>query len=137
MLTEEVTERSRIIIPKDISLREAEKLLRYLAESLQASVNYQVSYYRTARHENGKVIIDRGTVEIAGGIAKTEIPFCFDSFTLKSSERSRDTSRLSRMQFQLIPGYDEFSDYRPEIVQLWDDVRGVIKDYFSRREKSK
>jgi len=70
---------------------------------------------------------DEGTAEITGTIVHNLEPMAFDFFKFEHSHK--DTSKLSLMQFQLVPDW-EFVDYRSEVRQLWGEVRGIIMDYF-------
>ncbi|MFH1918033.1 MAG: hypothetical protein ABIJ14_02960 [Nanoarchaeota archaeon] len=51
------------------------------------------------------------------------------SNTFISERDGRDTSLISRIAFQRVPGWD-LSDYRSEVRELWDDVRKVVNQYF-------
>ena len=133
MSIDEVVEKTRIELPRSLTLKEAEELIYYLAKELPANVNYQTSYYKSVFHsfrESNKKILKQedGTVEINGSISNLEKPFAFDFFQFRASDKG-DTSKLSVIAFHLVPGR-ELSEYRLEVRKLWDDVREKVGQYF-------
>ena len=139
MTLEEVMEKSRIEFPKAISLKEAEDLLNYLAENLPADIKYHLGQNKSILHGNDEHISQyQGSVNITANIACLKIRqflIVSDSCELKSHfqdiNQFQDTSKFSEMQFQVIPGYN-LAEHRPEIVQLWTEVRTVVTEYFKK-----
>ncbi len=128
MTLEEVTEKSRIGLPKKLSLAKAEGLLAYIAQRLPGKVNYQASYFRSIHGEQGtKISIHNGTISIAGSIVSHKTSGVFDSFEFVPYQR--DSTMVSALQFARVPDW-ELSDYRPEVRTLWDDVRRLAEQYF-------
>lgn len=132
MSIEEIVEKTRIELPMPLSLKGAEKLLYYLAEELPANVSYQISHhksiYRPFRESGRKILKQDGTIVISGSISNLEKPFAFDFFQFRASDKG-DTSKLSVIRFNLVPDW-ELSDYRPEVIKLWDDVKEKVRQYF-------
>ncbi len=130
MPLEKLIEASIVTFPRDITLDEAEELIRHLAENLPAEVNYQVLQHKTALDRGEGIEIDPGTVKISGRIRSTKNVMAFDSFEFKPSKSH--TSKLSEMSFVLIPGYDEFCEYSPSAISLWGEVKKETVKYFNK-----
>ena len=132
MSIDEIVEKTTIELPMPLSLKGAEKLLYYLAEELPANVSYHISHhksiYRPFRESGRKILKQDGTVEINANINNLEKPFAFDGFQFTSSGME-DTSKLSVIRFNLVPGW-ELPEYRPEVRELWDQVREKVRQYF-------
>ena len=134
MSIDEIVEKTTIELPMSLSLKGAEKLLYYLAKELPANVSYQIlhhkSIYRPFRESGRKILKQDGTIVISGSISNLEKPLAFDFFQLQASDKGRDdTSKLSVIKFNLVPGW-ELSEYRPEVIKLWDNVRVKVGQYF-------
>ncbi len=133
MSIDEIVEKTTIELPMPLSLKGAEKLLYYLAEEMPANLIYQIlhrkSIYRPFRESGRKILKQDGTIVISGSISNLEKPFAFDSFQLQASDEDRDTSKLSVIRFNLVPGW-ELSEYRPEVIELWGQVRKKVRQYF-------
>jgi len=130
MSIEEIIALSTIGLPRDLTLKEAEKLFIYIAKKLPGDVRYNASYFKSLIHsrepENEGLLIDDGTAQIVGTISRSKEPYAFDSFSTTHSEK--DTSKLSAISFQRVPGWElpEYHRVRP----LWDDVRDIVTQYF-------
>ena len=76
-------------------------------------------------NEYGEVKEDYSTPSVEGNIhdLKTHAFDCFSSQTCEW-----DYTRISALRFTLVPGWDE-NEYRPEIRQLWADVRRIAQEY--------
>lgn len=133
MPIDELLEKTRIELPRSLTLKEAEKLIYYLAKELPANIHYHTSRYRSIVRSSGEdnrseILEQDGTVEINANINNLEKPFAFDGFQFTSSGME-DTSKLSVIRFNLVPGW-ELSEYRPEVIELWDHVRKTVGQYF-------
>jgi len=130
MLIEEILKRSTIELPGSLTLKEAENLIDYLAEKLPAYVDYHISHHKSILHSPGEGVLKQdGTVKISVNVTNLEKPFAFDNFEFRASDQSEDTSRLSVIRFQLVNGRKLF-EYRPEVRELWDQVREKVGQYF-------
>ena len=120
---------STINFSVSLTLEETEELLDYIAENLPGETHTRSDYHAIRYTENEKIARDRGTVSI-GGMIRDARNSSFDAFS--SINNSDDSSRISAIRFQTIPGY-ELEEHRPEVRQLWEDVRKQINDYFALR----
>lgn len=132
MSIEEVLERSRIELPEKINLREAEKLLRYIAKKLPAEIQYTLLCNKLLYRDKNKYFKSSFsfTPEINGRINYLKDSRAFDVFQFKSLKE--DGSKLDIMQFQTVPEW-ELNEYRQEIKQLWDDTRKIVYEYFLKK----
>ena len=133
MSIDELLEKTTIKLPRSLTLKEAEKLIYYLAKELPANIHYHTSRHRSIFRSYGegnrKILEQDGTVKINVNINNIEKPLALDSFQLQASDQDRDTSKLSVIRFNLVPGW-ELPEYRPEVRELWDKVRGKVGQYF-------
>jgi len=122
---------STIKFQTPLTLEGTEELLDYVAENLPGNVSTNSNYYTQRHHytDDGKLTRSRGTVSIGGMITNLNKP-SFDSFS--SIHDSEDTSKISAIRFQTIPGY-ELDEHRSEVRELWSDVRTLINNYFTPR----
>ena len=132
MSIEEIAEQTKIEFPRDLHLKEAESLLFYIAENLPANINYQTSSHKSISRctPAGGVAIRQGTIGLTASINSLKNPGAFDS--LRFHKEVGDSSRFSHINFEMVPGW-ELSDYRPEVKQLWDDIRVITTEYFNQR----
>lgn len=131
MSIDEVIEKSTINFPRALALKEAEELIEHLAKKLPANIHYKVSRHKSIGYQekDERVLKQEGTVNISATVINIKEPMSFDVCEFKPS--MKDTSKLSSINFQLIPDY-EIHDYRPEVIKLWGDVRKVVEDYFKQ-----
>jgi len=130
---EKIIERTTITFPKPQNLKRVEKLLRYIATNLPANISCNSSYFTSfinSDEEIPKLLNQRGTIKITATIHSLRNPLAFDS--LESQSFNRNTSRISALAFQLVPGWD-ISDYKPENLKLWSEVRELTAKYFSEK----
>lgn len=125
MTVQEIAERATINFPTPLNKLEAEDLLWKIALNLPAQIDYNISSFNTLQTYEGNKKIE-GTLSIMGNIHNTK-KHVFDYFSTHPDRE--DTSKIAGISFSLIPGYD-FSDYRPGVVELWDDVRKEIEEYY-------
>ena len=130
MTLDNVLEASTIIFPRSLSLSETKRLFDYIAEYLSADINTKVEYFENrygtlGKEETAKIKKSRGTVKINGSIRTKN--FAFDIF---STIHARNTSKIMVIQFQAIPGYNDLEEYRPEVRELWHQVRVQVQNYF-------
>jgi len=131
MSLQEVIERSEIGFPEDLNLEQAETLLGYIAQNLPADISYHGSYHGNFSRGSYSKSKD-GSFSIGGMISKIMgDSLAFDSFESKVSDR--DYTKISAIRFIKIPGY-ELGEYRPEAVELWDDVRKTVVQWFMFRK---
>jgi len=137
---ENLDERLTLKLPRLIDRAEMEAVLEYVAKRLPADINYTVSYFADFRHDaSNKGIYKRklsrtlGTLTIAGTIRSLlrDNPMAFDTFQTQPAER--EDGKVKAIAFMQVPGWDA-KDYRKEVVQLWDDVRQEVANYFKERK---
>ncbi len=133
MTIEEVLEKSKIALPKTINLREAEKLLRYIAKKLPAEIQYTLLCNKLLYRDKNKYFKSSFsfTPEINGTIKSLKDSMAFDNFQFKSLKE--DGSKLEIIQFQTAPEW-KLNEYRLEIKQLWDNTRKIVDEYFLRNK---
>ncbi len=124
MALETVLERSTIALPKPLNLKQAEDLLSYLAKNLPGRIKYKAHYYRDI--EPGDSPLQDESIGMIATIA-SDNPL-LDTGSFESIVCADDPTKIAAIRFSPIPGYD-LSEHRPEVVQLWDDVRKLIKNY--------
>ncbi len=129
MSIDELIKKATIDFPRALNLEEAEKLINHLAENLPARIDYTITSNKMIIVDPGEEIFKQeGTVKITANITHSTKPNAFDS--CEFNPHGQDSSKLSSMKFQLTPGW-ELSDYRPEVQQLWEDVRKVVTYYLA------
>ena len=126
-------EASTISFPRPLSLEETEKLIDYVSINLPAQIITTSEYYKTRMPtknspKTGTLYHRRGTVKISGSITNMN-NYSFDGFYTKND--SDDSSKINAIAFQIIPGYN-LEEHRPEVKQLWSDVRNQVETYFQK-----
>ena len=129
MSVDELAEKTTIDFPKPIGRESAEGLLCYLSSHLPANVSGKIEYFISYRYDSKKEssFEDKGTLKLVASV--NNLKGLMASNTFISERDGRDTSLISRIAFQRVPGWD-LSDYRSEVRELWDDVRKVVNQYF-------
>ena len=128
MTIDELLEASTIEFLESLTLEEMGKLLDYITKNLPADIYTKTEYNENRDHDQDMPTL--GTVKIVGTI-KNVNNYSFDSF-MTTYNFLEDTSKISAMQFQTIPGY-ELEEHREEVRQLWNDVRAQVNNYFAQR----
>jgi len=124
-----------IIFPRKINLEQARSLINYISEKLCAQIDYHYSGLITVGNNSVRQNTSSEQIlslEINGKISllpRYPIP---NSFYFRPSNHG--ISGFSAISFSLSGG-DRISDYNPEVVQLWDDTRKVVIDYFEENPK--
>lgn len=132
-VTEELMEKATINFPKEISLPEAEKLIKYIVKEFPANIKYDLSTHKSISYNFDKKIVKNcRTSEINCDINTFGKFRAFDSF--KFTKSGKYSSKFTNIEFQTIHGYG-LSKYGPEIKQIWDEVRKVVDNYFSNNSK--
>ncbi|VVB78374.1 Uncharacterised protein [uncultured archaeon] len=129
----EIWKKAAIGFPEPIGFEETQELIDYICKNLPGRANYHAGYHQSVGEslvKKGEFFNQRGTVDLAGMITRSDNS-AFDGFNCLIS-RQEDTSNFEALAFQVIPGYDE-SDYNPEVLRLWDDVRRYVGNYFKQR----
>lgn len=130
MTLQEVMERSAIDLPRPLTLTESEELLAHLAKSLPARISCKLGQHKLIDCPKEEVLIEQGTSNLNASIMCRGDLAGSDFVQFEPSRE--DTSKLERIRFATIPGYDNLSEYRPETVKLWDRTRELVEQYFSR-----
>jgi hypothetical protein len=131
MAIDEVIDRATINFPGHLNLRNAERLLQYISENLPGNVHYFIENHNNFLYdrEKGKPVKDRGTLKISANFSDSKEALYFDTAQLEPW--SKNTSYVSSMRFQMIPGW-ELLDYS-RVLPLWDNVRKLVGEYFDKR----
>lgn len=136
MSVDELTKKTTIEFPRPIGREHAEKMLCYISSHLPGDVNGKVEYFINYRCDSKKKdsLEEKGTLTLFVNVNNSKKIPSFDTFV--SSPWKEDSSLISKIEFQKIPGF-ELSEYRPEVIELWDDVRKVVNKYFEEVLKEK
>lgn len=129
MAVEELIEKTKIGFPRPIGLKQTEEMLCYISSHLPANVSQKVEYHKRFDYDPEKdgSLENNGTLKVIASIHKMSEPFEYDTFV--SYPYDKDTSFISGVKFEIVPGWN-LSEYRPEVRELWDDVRNCINHYF-------
>lgn len=134
-MIENILERSVIAFPHPVSLEEMQELIGHVCKTLPGRSTYHSGYHMSTGVPfmgEGEFYNSRGTVDIGGMISRQD-GSAFDGFMGVIQRGVDDTSKFAAFSFQTIPGY-EISEYDPRVLELWDDVRTIIRQYFTSRE---
>ncbi|PIN89156.1 hypothetical protein COU57_06530 [Candidatus Pacearchaeota archaeon CG10_big_fil_rev_8_21_14_0_10_32_14] len=128
MTIDQIIEETTISFKEDLDLEIVEDLLKHVSETLPANISYHAGYFRNFRYEEiVGASMNNGTVDIVGRIAKTKEPYLFNCYTPQLyCDWVVDFSRVPE---------GDISDYRPEVRQLWKDVREIVEDYYDTMSK--
>ena len=125
MSIEVVLETNVIEFERELDLEQVEDLLYCVAESLPAGIRYtkeeSVAFHQD---QQDRSITDK---KLRGSITSRREPFASDAFECVNGT---DPIKFRSLNFSTTPGYN-LSEYRPEVIHLWRDVRSQIEVYFS------
>ena len=104
-------------------------MLCYLSNHLPADVSGKIEYFINYLYDSKikSSLENKGTLKVSANIRNFEVSMAFDSF--ESISYDKDSSFISGIKFNRVPAW-EIEDYRTEIMELWDDVRKSIENYF-------
>ena len=127
---EEVIKRTTINFPKPLNLKQSEKLFDYISRNLPANLNYTVEVHNDTYYnsEKKKALKSKGPVKITGTISNAKKVMSFDSF--RTENKGEDYTHLYSIKFNHL--FSNLSEYRPEVIGLWDDVRNLTEKYFEK-----
>lgn len=135
----EIINRTHIRFPWDLTLEQARELVKYICTKLPSRANYDFSQHVEVKYafedklrgelpDGEEILKEEETETRFSGIIRHKIePKAFDSFGFMPSKK--DNSKLSSILFRIVDDW-KITDYSPEVVQLWDDVRKIVDDYF-------
>jgi hypothetical protein len=137
---DEVFERSTVEFRYPIALEQTESLLGYLCTELPAEIRYAAGrHVSISPTEVGSRSCDEGacvnvveSVSLSGDVTRREGSHAFDHFDCEVSDA--DNTLVYRLKFFMTPGWS-ISEYRPEILQLRDDVKRLVAQYFEERRR--
>lgn len=138
---DEVCERSTVKFEPPITLEQAESLLGYVCVKLPAVIHPKVVRdFRLsppggdtpAQYQDRPVKIRKG-VSLSGDIKHLGGKYESAGFSCDTAED--DPNRIVSLSFSTTPGCERTVDYRPETVQLWDDVKRLAAQYFEERRR--
>ncbi len=127
-------EKAVIKFPWNLTIHQLEGLTNYIARKLRCLINYDFLYSRKAGYEYSSVgfLKEESVSDMTGRISLSAPPFTFDRF--KFISKAQDLSRISSIQLGIYPEFEP-PDYKPEVVQLWDETRKAVSDYFEENDK--
>ena len=137
LVEDNIIGRSTINFPRGLKFKEGENLLEYIAIFLPANVMYRISYNRGFIHEieelreNKVNAIGPENYKISGRINSRKKAMAFDSF---EGIFDRTNEPFMGIKFTPIPGYN-LNEHRKEVIELWDNVRNLIRIYFEAHKK--
>ena len=125
MSIETILEANIIEFERELELEQVEDLLYCMAESLPANIRY-TKEESVAFHQDQQ---DRSITgkKLRGSMTGRREPYASGAFECINGA---DSLNFKSIRFSTTPGHS-LSEYRPEVVQLWRDVRTQIELYFS------
>lgn len=129
----ELLKRTYIRFPFDLTLEQSKGLMKYITIQLRGLITYEFLHSIKIGQQFGYSVSsneERMSNE-KGVITLSAPPFIFNNFCFRHSKR--DSTRLSGIEFQITPNREieyENLKIRPEIMQLWDDARKSVEDWF-------
>ena len=129
---EKIHDRLTINFPECLNLEQSENLLKYLAEKLRVSVDYNISCHKSIIQMEGEVKTFDVSLKITGQIASRDNFGKFDSFTITDSDPALEIYKVGKLEFSMVSGWD-INEYGEEVRELWDDVRETVGKYFESR----
>ena len=126
---EEIIQETTIDFPKPIGLEECEEFFHYLATNLSVDITWNPEYSGSLIHDSNtkELLKHKGALRLEGFIRSLKDSRVHDTFESKSCEE--DNAYISGIEFKGGPEW-EFSEYTPEVRELWGDVRGFTAKYF-------
>jgi len=136
MSVDKLIEKTTIDFPVAIGRRDAENMLGYISSHLPGNVSGKVEYFINYIYDTEKKssLEDKGTLKLVATIKSLKETMAFGTFISKPWEKN--TSWISGVEFQRVPDW-ELSESRPEVRELWKDVRKIVSRYFSEILKTK
>ncbi len=131
-LENEVEKESTIELPRPINSKEAGKFIVYITKEIPANIQCFYSGRIVLVHDSRK---GRSFLKKYKDLEKLEVSLASLDGRLASEsfefERDpMDSKKLVRIKFSTIIDYDRLSDYRPEVINLWREVRKLTDIYF-------
>ena len=113
---EEVTEKSKITFPWDLTIGQLDELINHISLKLRAKIKYESLHSKEVGYIFGySSPVKESVLKVTGNITFSNPPFAYDSFKIERSHQ--DISNLSAIQFSLTPDW-EIADYK-EKPKLW------------------
>ncbi|MBX4212138.1 hypothetical protein KW787_01635 [Candidatus Pacearchaeota archaeon] len=127
-------ERARIEFSRGVEHDEFQKMFKYLGNALKAEVSYTTEIRNTVGigRYNQKPVDRTSYGRLSGTLARYGdiTTLMFD--TTQAQRREKDI--YTGIQFFIIPGYDNISEVNPKEVELMDESRKCIADYFLKNK---
>ena len=117
-----VEEQTTVNFPHGLGLHEAENLIIHLERDLPVYVNYT----EYSSRKGGPLEDKPRDIGMTGEIISKKDNSISGRFYLNSQQNKM--FEFSGLKF--IKTYDKISDYKPEIIKLWEDTRKSIDDFF-------
>ena len=115
----DIIKKATIEFPWSLDFGQIADLFEYVENTLPGKVDY-------------RTVPGIKKQQIRGKIFHSFEPSASYGFELKYSRK--DKSKLSTLQF-LLPKDFANAYYRPEVVQLWEDVKKAVEKYFEANHK--
>ncbi len=133
-LENEVEKESTIELPHPINLLESRQILSYLARNLPANIFYtyscNVRLIHVSKKNSDTLMRKTELTKVGVSVQSLKEGISFGSFNLEPTHMNA-SGLLQRIKFNTTPGYDHLSDYRPETINLWREVRRLTDEYFT------
>lgn len=127
---EELLAKSEIKFPQPVKEEEFENLLINLAINLDSDIDLKKEYNARIMHIDNIITEEKKyNVKYYCGI-KSLKTFASASFYTESQLNNPDM--ITGIRFDSIPGYS-LQEHRAEEVAVWDSVRKIVEDYFSKK----
>ncbi len=134
-IDETVIDKATIRFPRLISADEAEKMLCYFSTKGGMATNYSINVQKSVKKQGDglteKVETTRYVVSINASVIEPK------SYSVNSFEYLRDVNDgshcFSHLKFFTVPGWRRFTEYPPEVLQLWNNVRQLVGQYFKEK----
>ena len=126
---EEILNKATIKFPWDLTIEQSIGLMRYIEKKLPIFIRYDFLHsVKIGRQFGYDVRLNEEKASAQDGtISLSNPPFTNAQFQFKPLEK--DISKLEAIQFPL-PKDFENTEYNPEVVQLWENVKKAVDDYF-------
>ena len=127
-------EKAEIEFPRPIGSEEAKSLLTLISKKLPANIGYssKTGGYIQPNGNPHKLKPEESDLKFEGSIRR-DVNLATALFKLGRADPHKESGKYNHLKFHAIPGRTLGAD-RDE-VGIWDDVRALIKDYFSQRDQ--
>lgn len=129
-MLEQDLQRATVEFPKPIVAEEAKDLLKYLADKSKADIDYSVRQIVHLRRKYGED--EEYIKEIQGAIRPEDIS-AMSEFSLNREGNFDIPTRFDAIRFSLVPGYEGNEGPNAKILDVADNTRKIVEQYFRER----